>query len=82
MDAALCKQRTQEAVLHLTAQFPHLRCDVDDSPGPVDYSAEFPVQPGLSFTVGITLDGDVLQLYAGDAYHQDFFSASDGAVAS
>jgi hypothetical protein len=64
------------------SQFPQLQCDIDDSPGPVDYSAEFAAQPGLLFPVGITLDGDVLQLYAGDAYHQDFFPAEDAAVAS
>ena len=82
MDATLCKQRAQDAVSRVTTQFPQLRCDIVDSPGPVDYSAEFPVQLGLSFRVGITLDGDVLQLYAGDAYHQDFFPASDGSVAA
>ena len=82
MDAALCRQHAKELAVRATAEFPHLRCDVDESPGPVDYSAHFPVQPGVAFQVGITLDGDVLQLYAGDAYHQDFFPADATAVAS
>ena len=36
----------------------------------------------LSFPAGITLDGDVVHLFAGDAYHQDFLPSCDAAVVS
>ncbi len=82
MDAALCRQHAKELAERVAAEFPNLRCDIDESPGPVDYSAHFPAKHGLPFQVGITLVSDVLQLYAGDAYHQDFFPADDAEVAS
>jgi hypothetical protein len=82
VDTALCRKYAEEILARVTAHFPRLQCDVHASPGPVDYSANFSVQPGLSFPVGLHLDGDVLGLYAGANYHQDFFPASDKQVAA
>lgn len=80
MDTAICRKHAEKIVALVTAHFPQLQCDVDASPGPVDYTANFSVQPGLLFPVGIHLDGDVFGLYAGTSYHQDFFPASDMEV--
>lgn len=60
----------------IAAAFPQLRCRINRVPQNVDFYAEFPEQPGLAFRVAVHLDGDVVGLHAGEAYHQDFFPIS------
>ena len=63
----------------LRVSFPHLQI-LDDSDPHLDLGITIPVQAGMTFPIGVNLQGDELHLNAGDAFWVEWFPCTDPEV--
>lgn len=60
-------------------EFPHLTMKLDDPVEHVDLELDMPKQPGLSFAIGLNLQGDELHLCASGFWYE-WFPCSDEKI--